>query len=138
MINFAAASGLTGTKSPLGPAIKVQEVDAASIFSQSTMRSKKADSSDESDDTPKTINRSPPTAQTEVLSSLSEGISFELKAKLEQMTSALLQLTTMIPNNPENQAALANIRAILPQSQSAGSSSDIHDPGSSGSGMLPV
>jgi hypothetical protein len=56
MINFAAASGLTGTKSPPGPAIKVQEVDAASIFSQSTMRSKKADSSDESDDTPKTIN----------------------------------------------------------------------------------
>jgi hypothetical protein len=77
-------------------------------------------------------------AQTEALSSLSEGISFELKAKLEQMTSALLQLTTMIPNNPKNQAALANIRAILPQSQSAGSSSDIYDPGSSGSGTLPV
>jgi hypothetical protein len=77
-------------------------------------------------------------AQTEALSSLSEGISFELKAKLEQMTSGLLQLTTMIPNNPENQAALANIRAILPQLQSAGSSSDVHDPGSSGSGMLPV
>jgi hypothetical protein len=54
------------------------------------------------------------------------------------MTAALLQLTTMIPNNPENQAALANIRAILPQSQSAGSSSDGIKPGSSGSGMLPV
>jgi hypothetical protein len=54
------------------------------------------------------------------------------------MTSALLELTTMIPNNPENQAALANIRAILPRSRSAGSSSDTDDPGSSGSGTLPV
>jgi hypothetical protein len=138
MINFEAASGLTIlNKSPPGPATKVQDGDAAaSIFSQSTMRSKKADSSDDSDDTPKTINKSPPTAQTEALSSLSEGISSELKAKLDQMMSALLQLTTMIPNNPENQAALANIRAILPQSQSAGSLSDIINPGSSGSGML--
>jgi hypothetical protein len=140
MINFVAASGLTALnkKSPPGPAIKVQEGDAASLFSQSTMRSKKADSSDESDDTPKTINKSPPTAQTEALSSLSEGVSFELKTKLEQMTSALLQLTAMIPDSPENQAALANIRAILPQSQSAGSSSDVVKPGSSGSGTLPV
>jgi hypothetical protein len=140
MINFEAASGLMAPnkKSPPGPAIKVQEGDAASLFSQSTMRSKKADSSDESDDTPKTINKSPPTAQTEALSSLSEGVSFELKTKLEQMTSALLQLTSMIPNSPENQAALANIRAILPQSRSAGSSSDVFDPRSSGSGALPV
>jgi hypothetical protein len=90
------------------------------------------------DDTPKTINRSPPTAQTEALSSLSEGVSLELKTKLDQMTTALLQLTTMIPNNPENQAALANIRTIIPQSQSAGSSSDAKNPGPSGSGTLPV
>jgi hypothetical protein len=128
MINFEAASGLTilNKKEPPGPATKVQDGD-----------SKKADSSDESDDTPKTINKSTPTAQTEALSSLSEGLSSELKAKLDQMTSALLQITTMIPNNPENQAALANIRAILPQSQSAGSSSDVtKNPGSSGSGTL--
>jgi hypothetical protein len=140
MINFAATSGLSKqtNKPPSGPPTKVIEGDAASLFSQSTMRSKKAESSDESDDTPKTINRSPPTAQTEVLSSLSEGVSFDLKARLEQMTTILLQLTTMIPNNPENQAALANIRAILPQSQSAGSSSDAANPGSSGSGTLPV
>jgi hypothetical protein len=141
MINFAAASGLSNqsnSKPPSGPPTKVIEGDAASLFSQSTMRSKKAESSDESDDTPKTINCSPPTAQTEALSSLSEGVSFDLKSRLEQMTAALLQITTMIPNNPENQAALANIRAILPQSQSAGSSSDADKPGSSGSGTLPV
>jgi hypothetical protein len=140
MIKFAAASGLTNkpNKPSSGPPTKVIEGDAASLFSQSTMRSKKAESSDESDDTPKTINRSPPTAQTEALSSLSEGVSSDLKARVEQMTTALLQLTTMIPNNPENQAALANIRAILPQSQSAGSSSDAVDPGSSGPGTLPV
>jgi hypothetical protein len=41
MINFAAASGLTETKSPPGPAIKVQEVNEASIFSQSMMLSKR-------------------------------------------------------------------------------------------------
>jgi hypothetical protein len=84
------------------------------------------------------INRSTPTAQTKALSSLSEGVSFDLEARLEMMTLALLQLTTMIPNTPDNQAALANIRAILPQSQSAGSSSDAIEPGSLGSGSLPV
>jgi hypothetical protein len=140
MIKFAAASGLSAQgKTNTGPATKVQEIDASSLFSQSTMRSRRADqNSEDSDDTPKTINRSPPTAQTEAMSSLSEGVSSDLKTKLEQMTVALLQLTTMIPNNPENQAALANIRAILPQSQSAGSSSDVTKPGSSGSGTLPV
>jgi hypothetical protein len=138
MLNFAAASGLSNkaNKPPSGPPTKVIEGDAASLFSQSTMRSKKAESSDESDDTPKTINRSPPTAQTEALSSLSEGASSDLKARLELMMAALLQITTMIPNNPENQAALANLRAILPSSQRAGSSSDSQDLGSDGSGAL--
>jgi hypothetical protein len=142
MINFEKAAGLLnkkGRQETSGPTTKVQEVDAASLFSQSTMRSRRADqSSEESDDTPKTINRSTLTAQTEALSSLSEGVSFDLKSRLEMMTSALLQLTTMIPNTPDNQAALANIRAILPQSQSTGTSSDAIKPGSLGSGSLPV
>jgi hypothetical protein len=91
MIKFAAASGLTApNKTQTGPATKVQESDAASLFSQSTMRSKRAESLDDSDDTPKTINRSPPTAQTEALSSLSECVSFDMKTRLEQMTLALL------------------------------------------------
>jgi hypothetical protein len=142
MINFEKAAGLVNKKGridDIGPTTKVQEVDAASLFSQSTMRSRRADqNSEESDDTPKTINRATPTAQTEALSSLSEGVSFDLKSRLEMMTTALLQLTTMIPNTPDNQAALANIRAILPQSQSAGSSSDAAESGSTGSGSLPV
>jgi hypothetical protein len=43
MINFAAASGLSNqsNKPPSGPPTKVIEGDAASLFSQSTMRSKK-------------------------------------------------------------------------------------------------
>jgi hypothetical protein len=84
------------------------------------------------------INRSTLTAQTKALSSLSEGISFNLKVHLEMMTAALLQLTMMIPNTPDNQAALANIRAILPQSQSAGSSCDAVKSRSLGSGSLTV
>jgi hypothetical protein len=142
MINFEKAAGLANKKGRIentGPTTKVQEVDAASLFSQSTMRSRRADqNSEESDDTPKMINRSTPTAQTEAMSSLSEGVPFDLKSKLEMMTNALLQLTTMIPNTPDNQAALANIRAILPKSQSAGSSSDATESGSTGSGSLPV
>jgi hypothetical protein len=51
------------------------------------------------------------------------------------MTQALLQLTTMIPNTPENQGALDNIRALLPL-QSAGSSSEIDSSGPSGPGAL--
>jgi hypothetical protein len=89
MVNFAAVSSLLAknNKTPTAPPTKVIEGDAASLFSQSTMQSKKAESLDDSDYTPKTINRSPPTAQTEVLSSLSDGVSLELKARLEQMTS---------------------------------------------------
>jgi hypothetical protein len=140
MIDVAAATGLSLNKKPkkkLKPT-KVREVDAGSIFSQSTIQSRNdGESEEDSDDTPKTINRSTPTAQTEAISSLSEGPSSDIKNYLDQMTMALMQLTTMIPNTPENQAALANIRAILPMSQRAGSSSDSQDLGSSGSGALP-
>jgi hypothetical protein len=139
MIDVAAATGLSFNKKSKKKvkSTKVQEVDAGSIFSQSTIRSiNDGESEEDSDDTPKTINRSTPTAQTEAISSLSEGPSNEIKNYLDQMTKALMQLTTMIPNTPENQAALANIRAILPTSQRAGSSSDSQGLGSSGSGAL--
>jgi hypothetical protein len=116
----------------------VREVNAGSIFSQSTIQSRNDGKSEEdSDDTPKTINRSTPTAQTKAISSLSEGPSSDIKNYLDQMTMALMQLTTMLPNTLENQATLANIRAILQMSQRAGSSSDSQDLGSSGSGALP-
>jgi hypothetical protein len=141
IIEVAAATGLALNKKNAArktKPIKVQETDAGSIFSQSTIRTRNQDESEEeSDDTPKTINRSTPTAQTEAISSLSEGPSNELKNHLDLMTNALMQLTTLIPNTPENQAALANIRAILPSSQRAGSSSDSQGLGSSGSGALP-
>jgi hypothetical protein len=68
MINFEKAAGLVnkkGRKELSGPMTEVQEVDASSLFSPSTMHSWKADqSSEESDDTPKMINWSTPTAQT--------------------------------------------------------------------------
>jgi hypothetical protein len=141
IIEVAAATGLALNKKNAArktKPIKVQETDAGSIFSQSTIRTRNQDESEEeSDDTPKTINRSTPTAQTEAISSLSEGPSNELKNHSDLMTNALMQLTTLIPNTPENQAALANIRAILPSSQRAGSSSDSQGLGSSGSGALP-
>jgi hypothetical protein len=123
-----------------GQSVKVQEGDAASLFSQSTFRSKKNTqngSSTDSDDTPKTINRATPTAQTEALSSLSDGVPDALKAHVEKMATALIQLTSLVPNTPENQVALENIRAILPSSQSAGCSSEGSGPGSKGSGALP-
>jgi hypothetical protein len=128
-------SAITGLK--LDKDNKVQEGDAASLFSQSTFRSaKKKDSdSNESDDTPKTINRATPTAQTEALSSLSEGVSSDLKVKLDTMTKALLQLSSMIPDTPENQVSLNNIRALLPPPR-AGCSSGADGSRSSGSGAL--
>jgi hypothetical protein len=58
-----------------------------------------------------------------------------MKAKLDMMTNALLQITTMIPDTPENQASLKKIRALIPPS-SAGSSRGVDGSGSSGSGAL--
>jgi hypothetical protein len=143
LIDVEAATGLSlgkKSKKKMKPmkSMKVQEVDAGSIFSQSTIRSRTrdAESEEESDDTPKTINHNTPTAQTEAISSLSEGPSTEIKNYLDQMTNALMQLTTMIANTPENQAALTSLRALLPTSQRAGSSSDSQGLGSSGSGAL--
>jgi hypothetical protein len=44
VIKFAAASGLSVQGKPnTGQATKVQEVDASSLFSQSTMRSRRAE-----------------------------------------------------------------------------------------------
>jgi hypothetical protein len=133
MLEFAEAAGL--------PPVKVQEGEAASIFSKSTIRSKKKskgnDSSEDSDDTPKTINRTTNTAQTEAVSTLTDGIPNDLKSHLKKMSNALIQLTALVPNIPENQAALAAIRANFPPSQSAGSSSEANGPGLRGSGALP-
>jgi hypothetical protein len=154
MIDLAAVSGIS-----LGQYLedkareaKVQEVDAASIFSKSTIRSKQnttqsnsssvQDESDadeaEDDDTPVTINRSTPTSNTADISSITEGqLSQEIQRQVDQAVSKIISsLTQSFPNTPENQVALANIRALY-TSQSAGRSSDSTDPGTSDSGALP-
>jgi hypothetical protein len=132
MLEFEAAG--------LASIFKVQEGGSGISLSQSTIRSKKKsngmDSSAKSDDTPKTINCATPTAQTEALSSLSDSVPPDLKTQLDIMTKALLQLTTLVPNTPDNQVAFANIRVILPSSQSAGSSSEASGPGPQGPGAL--
>lgn len=101
------------------------------------MNVKSNESSTDSDYTPKTINHATtPTAQMEALSSLSDGVPDALKAHLDKMATALLQLATLVPNTPENQGALQNIRAIFPSSQSAGSSSEGSGPRPQGFGAL--
>jgi hypothetical protein len=124
---------------PQGP--KVQEGDNKSIFSQSTFRSQnttgrvpsQTEETEDSDDTPKTINKATPTAQTEVMSSISEGLgtNHELLQKVEQMSAMILQLTQLIPNTPGNQAVLETIRSNLPNSLSAGCSGKSSAPSSS-------
>jgi hypothetical protein len=132
----------------LPPGPKVQDMENKSIFSQSTFWSQNTtgrvpqteEKSDVSDDTPKTIIKATPTAQTEVMSSLSEGIgtNHELLQKMEQMSSMILQLTQLIPNTPGNQAILETIRSNLPNLLSAGCSGESSDPSSSsGAGALP-
>jgi hypothetical protein len=127
---------------------KVQETDAASMFSKSTSRSKanatvnttssQEDSDMEDDNTPVTFKRSTPTSNTADVSSLTEGqLSQEIKSHVNQALSQfILSITQSLPHTPENQAALANIRAQY-SSQSAGRSSNSTDPGSLDSGALP-
>jgi hypothetical protein len=131
MIELAEASGvvLDSSKSKIKP----QDRDASSLFSKSTIRSKEQEQNnlnstetlDDSEDTPKTINRAP-TAQTVAMSSLTEA----------QSNDIWLQVSSLIPNIPENQQALAKIRATFTSSQSVGSSSEVPGPGSKDSGAL--
>jgi hypothetical protein len=150
MIDLAEVSGVSLSQYLEDNAreTKVQETDAASMFSKSTIRSKanatvnttssQEDSDMEDDDTPVTFNRSTPTSNTADVSSLTEGqFSQEIKSHVDQALSQfILSITQSLPDTPENQAALANIRAQY-SSQSAGRSSDSTDPGSSDSGALP-
>jgi hypothetical protein len=150
MIDLAEVSGVSLSQYLEDNAreTKVQETDAASMFSKSTIRSKanatvnttssQEDSDMEDDDTPVTFNRLTPTSNTADVSSLTEGqFSQEIKSHVNQALSQfILSITQSLPDTPENQAALANIRAQY-SSQSAGRSSDSTDPGSSDSGALP-
>jgi hypothetical protein len=145
LIDLAGASDL-----PQGP--KVQDNDANSVFTRSTFRSQHttaptapADTntdhkSAESDDTPKTINKSTPTALTENMSSISDHntLNQEILQKMEKMSIMISKLTQLIPDTPGNQAILAEIRSDLPNSLSAGSSGESAAPSSpTGTGALP-
>jgi hypothetical protein len=148
MIDLAAVSGVSLSQylEENAQAMKVQETDAASMFSKSTIRSKanitstssNKDSDMEDDDTPVTVNRSTPTSNTADVSSITEGqTSQEVMSRVDQaLSQIILSISQTLPDTPENQAALANIRAQF-SSQSAGRSSDSTDPGSSDSGALP-
>jgi hypothetical protein len=149
MINLAAVSGVSLSQylEENAQAMKVQETDAASMFSKSTIRSKanatsttssQDDSDMEDDDAPVTFNRSTPTANTADVSSITEGqTSQDIMSRVDQaLSQIILSISQTLPDTPENQAALANIRAQF-SSQSAGRSSDSTDPGSSDSGALP-
>jgi hypothetical protein len=148
MIDLAAVSGVSLSQylEENAQAMKVQETDAASMFSKSTIRSKanitstssNEDSDMEDDDTPVTVNRSTPTSNTADVSSITEGqTSQEVMSRVDQaLSQIILSISQTLPDTPENQAALANIRAQF-SSQSAGRSSDSTDPGSSDSGALP-
>jgi hypothetical protein len=150
MIDLAAVSGVSLSQylEDNAKAMKVQEIDASSMFSKSTIRLKahgttlttnsQEDSDMEDDDTPVTFNQSTPTSNTADVSSITEGqLSQEIKTHVEQALSQfILSISQSLPDTPENQVALANIRAQF-SSQSAGRSSDPTDPGSSDSGALP-
>jgi hypothetical protein len=151
MIDLAAVSGVSLSQYLEENArdIKVQETDAASMFSKSTIRSKanatfnttsSQDDSDmeEDDDTLVTFNRSTPTSNTADVSSITDGqTSQEIKSRVDSaLSQIILSLTKSLPDTPENQVALANIRAQY-SLQSAGRPSDSTDPGSTDSGALP-
>jgi hypothetical protein len=142
LIDLAGASDL-----PQGP--KVQNTDDNSVFTRSTFRSQHTTAQEpshvdhnsaESDDTPKTINQSNPTAITENMSSISDThvMNQEILNRMEKMSIMLSKLSQLIPDTPGNQALLAEIRSELPNSQRAGSSSESTAPSSSsGTGALP-
>jgi hypothetical protein len=142
LIDLAGASEL-----PQGP--KVQDNDANSVFTRSTFRSQHTiaqppvamdHNSADSDDTPKTINKSTPTAATENMSSISDtnGLNHEILQRMEKMSIMISKLTQLIPDTPGNQAILAEIRSELPNSLSAGCSGESTAPSSSsGTGALP-
>jgi hypothetical protein len=121
-------------------ATKVQEKDASSLFSHSTIATKtgndagKSQSSelsneDDSDDTPRTVNKSSSTADTVGLSSLSTS---DFQAKMDLMAQAIERF---IPNTPENQAFLAQFSAAFSSSSRVGSPPDSSNPGASAPGQ---
>jgi hypothetical protein len=83
------------------------------------------DNENDSDDTPRMVNKTLSTADTVGLSSLS---TMDMQTKIDLMAQAI---TKFIPNMPENQAFLAQFSATFSSSPRVGSPSDSHHPGAS-------
>jgi hypothetical protein len=145
LLDFAEVTGanIAGAK-PAARATKVQETDAASLFSRSTIASRQIptvtarsqssemsedDIENDSDDTPRTVNKTLSTADTVGLSSLS---TTDIQTKIDLMAQAI---TKFIPNTPENQAFLAQFSAAFSSSPRVGSPFDAQHPGASAPGQ---
>jgi hypothetical protein len=124
LLDFAEVDGTHFTAKPAARATKVQEKETLSLFSRSTIASRKYsgntghsqspemsydENEDDSDDTPRTVNKTLSTADTVGLSSLSTN---DMQTKLDLMAQAI---TKFIPNTPENQAFLAQFSAAFPR-----------------------
>jgi hypothetical protein len=141
LLDFAEVGGSHANPQPAARATKVQERDASSLFSRSTIASKPntqatghsqdsdiSEDENDSDDTPRTVNKSASTADTVGLSSLS--IS-DMQTKMDLMAQAI---SKFIPNMPENQAFLAQFSAAFSPSSRVGSPSDVTKPGATAPG----
>jgi hypothetical protein len=144
LLDFAEVDGAHLTTKPAARVTKVQEKDASSLFSRSTIASRQnqteqehsqnSEMSDEdnvydSDDTPRTVNKTVSTADTVRLSSLSTS---DLQTKMDLMAQAI---TKFIPDTPENQAFLAQFSAAFSPSSRAGSPPDSTHPGANAPGQ---
>jgi hypothetical protein len=144
LLDFAEVDGAHLSTKPAARATKVQEKDASSLFSCSTIASRQnqteqehsqhsemsdKDNENDSDDTPCTVNKTVSTADTVGLSSLSTS---DLQTKIDLMAQAI---TKFIPDTPENQAFLAQFSAAFSPSSRAGSPPDSLHPGANALGQ---
>jgi hypothetical protein len=142
LLDFAEVDGAPLALKPAAKATKVQEKEASSLFSRSTIASRRqlngqgqsqgseiSDDEEDSDDTPRTVNKTVSTADTVGLSSLSTS---DIQTKIDLMAQAI---RNFIPNTPENQAFLAQFSAVFSPSPRVGSPSDAPDPGANAPGQ---
>jgi hypothetical protein len=118
LLDFAEVTGANFGTKPAARTTKVQETDAASLFSRSTIASRQNptgtdrsqhskmsedDNENDSDDTPRTVNKTLSTADTVGLSSLS---TTDIQTKIDLMAQAI---TKFIPNTPETRPSWHNL-----------------------------
>jgi hypothetical protein len=99
LLDFAKVDGTNFTAKPAAKAMKVQEKDVSSLFSCSTIASQQhprdpgqsqgsdiSDDEEDSDDTPRTVNKTVSMADTVGLSSLSTS---DIQTKMDLMAQAI-------------------------------------------------